>query len=226
MTETYLTGDAGAPDPLHGSMVGGWIAPLDVPAFTRTVLGREAWARPGSAARACELLDWQRLERVLADGSADAIVCADGVRLPWPAPRDWLELRAYFRLGVGLCLRHAERCDVGLACLGNELAEAFERPTQVQLFVTPGGTHGFSWHYDREDVFIVQTAGHKDYMMRENTIERDAAFPPPDFTAFRAETSPLQAATLLAGDFLYIPARWWHMASAREDALSVSIGVG
>jgi ribosomal protein L16 Arg81 hydroxylase len=33
----------------------------------------------------------------------------------------------------------------------------------VQLFVAPAGTHSFGWHYDDEDVYIVQTEGSKDY---------------------------------------------------------------
>jgi ribosomal protein L16 Arg81 hydroxylase len=32
-------------------------------------------------------------------------------------------------------------------------------------------------------------------------------------------------ATLVAGDFLYIPSRWWHMALCKEDALSISVGL-
>ena len=42
---------------------------------------------------------------------------------------------------------------------------------------------------------------------------------------FTAERSQLCAATLIAGDFLYLPARWWHMAVCQEDALSISVGV-
>ena len=48
----------------------------------------------------------------------------------------------------------------------------------VQLFVTPAETHGFSWHYDAEEVFIVQTAGVKDYLLRENTVAASAAAMP------------------------------------------------
>lgn len=74
-------------------------------------------------------------------------------------------------------------------------------------------------------MFIAQTIGVKDYFFRANTIEPEAPFPPRDFGRVRGETSPLMTATLVAGDFLYIPSRWWHMAQCREDSLSISVGV-
>jgi ribosomal protein L16 Arg81 hydroxylase len=93
------------------------------------------------------------------------------------------------------------------------------------VFATPAGTHGFGWHYDLEDVFIAQTAGVKDYYFRPNTVEADTPFPPPDFSGYHKETSPLMTATLVPGDFLYVPSRWWHMALCKEDALSISVGL-
>ena len=207
-------------------MLAEWLAPHTVDELVHTYLHRSAWALPHSARSALGVLDWQVLGEVLsATDHADTIVCARGKPLPFPPPRELVELRAYMRIGVGLVLRHSERCHPKLA----EVAEQFERTmagtAQVQIFVTPGGTHGFGWHYDAEDVFIAQTAGSKDYYFRENTVEADAVFPPRDFSAYRTETSPLHVATLVPGDFLYIPARWWHMAVSRTDSLSISVGV-
>lgn len=207
-------------------MLANWVAPLNVDEFKRGVMQRSALAQPHSAHDALHLLDWATLGEILAaETPADTIVCARGEPLPLPAPRDLTELRAYMRIGVGLAMRHTQRCHARMRAV----ADAFERDlpgeVQVQIFATPAGTHGFGWHYDAEDVFIAQTAGHKDYFFRENTVERDAAFPPRDFTGYHEETSVLQTATLIAGDFLYIPARWWHMALCREDSLSISVGV-
>ncbi|MDB4957003.1 MAG: Cupin 4 [Myxococcales bacterium] len=210
-----------------GSVLRDWIAPLALEGFLEGYLHRSAWAQPASATAAIPLLDWEILGRVLAatNPPPDVIVCAQGKKLDLPPPRDLTEMRAYLRIGVGLCMRHTQRCD---AILGR-VAAGFERDlpgsVQVQIFVTPGGTHGFGWHYDIEDVFIAQTVGIKDYYFRENTVEKLAPFPPRDFFGFQAETAPLQTATLVPGDFLYIPSKWWHMAVCREDALSISVGV-
>jgi 50S ribosomal protein L16 3-hydroxylase len=207
-------------------MLAEWLAPMDVESFRRSFLHRSAWALPHSAESALSVLDWTVLDEVLASRTpADIIVCAQGNMLPFPAPRDLVELKAYMRIGIGLCMRHTQRSHPRLAALAESFAVALPGRVQVQIFVTPAETHGFGWHYDEEDVFIAQVAGIKNYYFRENTVEVNAPFPPPDFTAFHAETSSLHMATLVPGDFLYIPARWWHMAVCREDSLSISVGV-
>lgn len=207
-------------------MLAEWLAPMTVGEFTCGYMHRSAWALPHSAQSAIDVLDWATLDDVLrADPPPDAIVCAKGAALPFPAPRDLDALRAYMRMGIGVCLRHTQRCHPRLELLASAFERALPGTVQIQIFVTPGDTHGFGWHYDAEDVFIAQTAGVKDYFFRANTVEPDAPFPPADFTGVRAETSALQTATLVPGDFLYIPARWWHMAVAREASLSISVGV-
>ncbi len=204
-------------------MLRDWIAPLSLADFRATYFQKGAWAQPGSAKGSLGTLDWDALGRVLSVG-ADTIVCAKGQHLPYPVPRDLDELRAYFRIGVGLGMRFCERADAGLRAVADSFHELPGTP-QVQVFATPAETHGFGWHYDLEDVFIAQTAGVKDYYFRPNTVEADAPFPPKDFSGFRAETSPLMTATLVPGDFLYIPSRWWHMAVCKETALSISVGL-
>jgi len=204
-------------------MLRDWLAPMTLADFRAAHFQKGAWAQPGSAKGSLETLDWPALGRVLAVG-ADTIVCAKGQHLPYPVPRDLDELRAYMRMGIGLAMRHTERADAGLRAVADSFAELPGTP-QVQVFVTPPDTHGFGWHYDLEDVFIAQTAGVKDYYFRPNTVEADAPFPPPDFSGYHRETSPLMTATLVAGDFLYIPSRWWHMALCRETALSISVGL-
>lgn len=178
-------------------------------------------AQPGTALAVRGLLDWRVLDGVLR-GAPETLVVSRGRLLAMPPPRSLEDLAVCFAAGVGVCIPHAERHDPGLA----RLAAAFDDlgAAQVQLFVTPGGTHGFGWHYDDEDVFIAQTAGVKDYYFRANTVA-DQPAGSAMFARFSGETSPLCTATLVAGDFLYLPSRWWHMAICHEDALSISVGV-
>jgi ribosomal protein L16 Arg81 hydroxylase len=75
-------------------------------------------------------------------------------------------------------------------------------------------------------VFIAQTAGAKDYYFRDNSVARQSVLGDQlDFTCVRDERSPIYTTRLLAGDWLYLPARWWHLVKGIEDALSISIGV-
>jgi hypothetical protein len=184
------------------------------------------WRRPHAQASSCEsaasFLDWTVLGRVLAD-RPDAIVVAGGKLMDCQSPRTLDEMNRYLASGIGLCVRHAEKHDDGLA----EVADAFSvfgRP-QVQLFVTAPRTHGFGWHYDDEEVFIAQTTGHKRYFFRANTVTANEAAHGSMFSRFAQERSPMCMTTLISGDFLYLPARWWHVAICEETALSISVGV-
>jgi hypothetical protein len=205
-------------------VLGTWLGDAPVEEFRARALSRTAIARPATARDATRLLTWDVLDRVLAVAcEPDVLVVARGRMLPLPVPRSLATLRGYFAMGVGLCVRHAERCDPGLA----SVAAAFEADlgtAHVQLFVTPGKTHGFGWHFDDEHVFVAQTAGVKDYYFRPNTATTEPASPAA-FQHYGRETSVMATAKLVPGDFLYLPARWWHMALCYDDALSISVGV-
>lgn len=208
-------------------MLESWVASVGLDGFKRDVFRRAAWAQPGTASSALDVMTWQTLGELLGatDPAPDVIVCKNGEPLPFPAPRDLDEVRAYLRMGIGLAMRCTQDCHPKLRAVADAFAALFPGDVQIQVFVTPAGTHGFGWHYDGEDVFIAQTLGRKDYYFREQTVDRDAVWPPPDFQGFHRETSPLQTATLVAGDFLYIPSKWWHMARCHETSLSISVGV-
>jgi 50S ribosomal protein L16 3-hydroxylase len=200
-------------------MLAAWLGTVSVDAFRSEYLRRAPLAQASTVDPA--VLDWPRLAAVLAR-SPDVLVVARGDLLAFPPPTALDELRAYFRMGIGLSLRHTERCLPELQAIAEDFNDIGE--PHVQMFATPGGTHGFGWHYDDEDVFIAQTAGVKDYYFRANTVA-DIPAEPAAFARYPDEPSPLMSATLHAGDFLYLPARWWHMAICKETALSISVGV-
>jgi hypothetical protein len=195
------------------------------PGWIRAHLGPVPIARPAAAAAAVPLLGWNTLGRLLAgEPRPDVLVIARNELLDVPAPQSLPALRALMDRGVGVVLRRAERGDAALAALARSFLAELGGEVHIQVFVTPGGSYGFGWHYDVEHVFIVQTAGVKDYYFRANTVSPPFESPA-DFGRFEDERSPLATARLLPGDWLYIPSRWWHSAKCIEDSLSISIGV-
>jgi hypothetical protein len=208
-------------------MLAKWLAGTSVATFVQDHLQRQPFAAAGTAIAAIPFFDWDVLDRVLrSDPRPDVLVVARGRELDMPAPRDAAGTRALFREGLGLVVRRAERNDVGLAALAESFAGDLPGTVTIQLFATPAQTQGFGWHYDFEDVFIAQTAGAKSYYFRPNTVDADAALgSQPDFTKYEGESSPMHNTRLIAGDWLYIPARWWHVALCEEDSLSISLGV-
>ncbi|AKF09305.1 JmjC domain-containing protein [Sandaracinus amylolyticus] len=207
-------------------MLGEWLAGSSIDRFRAEQLGRAPFASPGTAREAIARFDWDTLDRVLRAPDLDALVVRRGRAEDVALPRDLATLRALFARELGVVVRRAERHDHALAAMAHDLARDVPGEAHVQLFVTPGRSHGFGWHYDAEEVFIAQTAGSKTYYFRRNTIDPDPTpGAQPDFARVREETTPLMSCTLVAGDWLYLPRGWWHVAKAIEDSLSISIGI-
>jgi hypothetical protein len=204
-----------------------WLAPQDLGWFEKNHLQQAPCARPGAAAGAVPLFGWSTLEDVLASRRPlDLLTVTSGRLVDVPAPRTLAGARRLVRAGVSVVIRAAERHDAGLSDLVASFRDALPGEVHVQLYVTPGGTNSYGWHYDFEDVFIVQTAGIKDYYFRANTVAHDTRLGDTlDFTRVRGESSPILSARLVAGDWLYIPAKWWHLVKCAQDALSISVGV-
>jgi 50S ribosomal protein L16 3-hydroxylase len=202
-----------------------WLDASTYEAFLTHRRARRAFAWPRVGAISGQLFDWDRLHHILAHPVApDALITRDGALIDAALPRDAAAARALLDGGCGLVVRRAQRRDEALAELGERLGRELAGTVQIQLFVTPARTRGFAWHYDGEDVLILQTIGSKTYYMRDNTVVADPSRTV-DFARLRDEVSPLQACTLHAGDLLYLPRGMWHMGRADSTALSISLGV-
>jgi 50S ribosomal protein L16 3-hydroxylase len=208
-------------------MLSHWFSPDDPTWFSRTQLGRAPFARPGGAASAIPLFGWAILGDILKRRAPmDLITVAGGRIVEAPVPRSPEDVTALMRAGVSVVIRSAEDHDEGLALLADSFTRELGGEVHVQLYVTPANTASYGWHFDFEDVFIAQTSGTKDYYMRPNTVADEAVLGDPlDFQVIRRESSPISVATLIPGDCLYIPAKWWHLVKCTEDAFSISVGV-
>ncbi len=136
------------------------------------------------------------------------------------------ELLASLAEGWTLFVRHAERFDERIGGVADEFRRAFQRPIDVQLFCTPAQSEGFGWHYDAEEVFLLQTAGRKRYRLRKNTVHPWPLLEGmPEDLGYARERTPTMEVTLAAGDWLYIPSGYWHTTHALETSISLSVGV-
>ena len=95
------------------------------------------------------------------------------------------------------------------------------RRSTSTCIATPGGQYGFGWHYDAEEVFIVQTTGRKLYSLRKNTvnpwpIEENAAFR----HEVRARDHAAGAVRAGCGRLADIPSGYWHMGSRGNGHLA------
>jgi len=201
---------------------------MPVTKFAADYLHRLPLALSGSAQGVCEMGSWEALAAILSAADADVMVVRDGRRYTELRPADLERAKALSRERYTIVVRHAERHHEGLSELARAFEEAFCGPVDVQVFATPPGSAGFSWHYDAEDVFILQTAGEKEFALRKNTVN---PWPleetlPADMQ-YERELMPLMRVSLKPGDLLYVPCGYWHKADAsKSPATAISLAVG
>jgi 50S ribosomal protein L16 3-hydroxylase len=196
--------------------------------FSAEYLHRLPLAQPGTAAEFIPWASWELLGRLL-EHHADAMVVRQGARWTGEVPANLQEARQLCDEGWTILVRHAEQHDPQLKKIADSFHADFHAPVNIHLYVTPAGTHGFSWHYDAEDVFIVQTAGRKEYSLRKNTVNPWPLVETiPADMRYERELMPMMRVELRAGDWLYIPCGYWHKADALPDddaAISLAIGI-
>src|SRR4029079_836950 len=149
--------------------------------------------------------------------------CRSGARTEVP---DAFNARQLFQEGHTISVRHTERVDFRLAELGSLLQQALGGELDVQLFATPAGQFGFGWHYDPEEVFLIQTQGRKTYSLRKNTVNPWPLMETiPVNMRYERELMPVWQCTLEAGDWLYVPNGYWHSAKAETDSITLAVGL-
>lgn len=170
---------------------------------------------------------WSTIEQILADETADVMIVRSNERYTGETPRTLASAQALVAEGYTLLVRHAERQHPGIRQLAEAFRHDFGAPVDVHLYVTPPKSYGFSWHYDAEEVFILQTAGRKEYSLRKNTVNPwPIEETLPHDMQYEREIMPLMQCTLAPGDWLYIPSGWWHRAVAQTDDTAISLAVG
>jgi 50S ribosomal protein L16 3-hydroxylase len=95
------------------------------------------------------------------------------------------------------------------------------------VYLTPDQSQAFGWHYDLEEVFIIQVQGCKEYTVRQNTLNPWPVWDnlPADMRYDREISRVRLTCRLEAGDWLYIPSGWWHMAQTQSASSHLSMRV-
>jgi lysine-specific demethylase/histidyl-hydroxylase NO66 len=135
-----------------------------------------------------------------------------------------------FAEGSTIVLQGLHRLWPPLIEFADQLAADLGHPTQVNAYVTPPSSRGFSPHYDVHDVFVLQVAGEKHWTIHEPVL-RDPLRDQPwndraAEVAAAAEREPVIDAVLRPGDVLYLPRGFLHSARALgQISAHLTIGV-
>jgi ribosomal protein L16 Arg81 hydroxylase len=187
---------------------------------------RAPFAHQGGAESLLALASWEVIERILREPDPDILIARRGEPSASTTPVDLRAARALAARGETLVIRHAERRDPALGALARAFAADFAAPVNIHLYATPAGEHGFGWHYDAEEVFVIQCTGVKRYTLRKNTLHPWPLVETlPADMGFEREVTPVWQCTLAPGDWLYLPSGTWHLARAESDSLSIAVGL-
>ncbi len=165
--------------------------------------------------------------RTLADGD---FTRGGGVGAAIGDQLDDTALLRLFASGHTLVLQGLHRTHPPLLELSQELAADLGHPVQVNAYITPAQSTGFSAHYDVHDVFVLQTSGEKRWRLHPPVHPHPLRDEPwqqrEDAVAAAAGRPAHLEVTLQPGDVLYIPRGWLHAATALGGVSThVTIGV-
>ncbi|MCF6734047.1 cupin domain-containing protein [Blastococcus sp. KM273129] len=134
-----------------------------------------------------------------------------------------------FADGSTVVLQGLHRLWPPLIEFADQLAADLGHPTQVNAYITPPSSQGFSPHYDVHDVFVLQVAGEKHWTIHEPVLPDPLRTQPwgdrAAEVAAAAGRPPVIDAVLRPGDALYLPRGFLHSAEALGE-ISAHLTVG
>jgi lysine-specific demethylase/histidyl-hydroxylase NO66 len=145
--------------------------------------------------------------------------------IPLSATIDVARVAEEFERGATIVIQALHLHHEPLARFARELERDLSEPVQVNAYYTPSSSQGLPVHHDTHDVFCLQVAGDKRWLVYEPVLE----LPLKDQRYARelgAPGEPVLDVTLRPGDMLYLPRGWLHEAlTSDSDSLHLTVGV-
>ena len=221
--------------------LGQLLRPLTVDEFLTNCWGQTFKHVPGVPDKFCHFLPWQTLNEALEQHRLDfprVRLTRDGKRLQ-PAsyinhshPRGkrtavprlrYEKLTQELNSGATLVLDAVDELYEPLRAVAEALELFFHERVQINAYASWRTSRGFDLHWDDHDVFILQVTGRKQWMIHGMTRAYPLAGDPKEP---KPTEPPLWDHILEAGDLLYIPRGFWHVAyPLNEPTLHLTVGV-
>ncbi len=189
-----------------------------------------------------DLLTTEDVERLLESGGlrspAFRLVRADRklrsgdylVDVPWrPAAftrmADVVRVAEAFDEGATLVVQGLHHWWPALGSFCRSLERTLGHPAQANAYYTPRSAQGLPVHHDTHDVFCLQLAGEKRWLVYEPVWELPLKDQRYDRSMGDAG-APVLDVTLQPGDTLYLPRGWMHEAKTSDtDSLHLTVGI-
>jgi hypothetical protein len=129
------------------------------------------------------------------------------------------KVAALFASGHTVVLQALHRTWPALVDFATQLSSDAKHPVQINAYITPAESQGFSAHYDVHDVFVLQVAGEKHWTVHEPVhVDPLRNQPWTDHSqavaAAARDRTPVIDDVLRPGDALYVPRGFLHSAKA------------
>lgn len=137
----------------------------------------------------------------------------------------------HFANGTTIVLQALHRIWPPVIEFATDLRMELGHPVQVNAYVTPPSSRGFSAHYDLHEVFVLQLAGEKRWIVHEPAFEAPLRTQPwterrADVERTVSEQAPILDVVLRPGDALYLPRGFVHAAEALgETCAHLTVGI-
>ena len=137
-----------------------------------------------------------------------------------PDQVDSAKVLAQFAAGATIVLQGLHRLWPPLIDFVRQAVDELGHPVQANAYITPPTNRGFDPHYDVHDVFVLQAAGQKRWIVHEPVHVHPLPSQPwtqyREAIAERVTGDPVIDTVLSEGDALYLPRGWIHSAQALE----------
>ena len=158
----------------------------------------------------CDVSKWTRLERRQNTGLYSVV--------------DREKLFAQFSAGASLIVNASEGSIPSIGRFCNSMEQELKINLQANIYLTPPCEKGFGLHYDAHDIFILQTAGQKQWRLFGHAPQEVLTGEQTVSDCYKSR-EPEQELELRSGDLLYLPAYTVHEAHT-TDSISIHISLG
>jgi len=204
----------------------GLLNPLDTDTFLSQFWGKKAVLIPGGAEKFSSIFNWREVEDALnlcRQNYNGLRLVHDKQGLP---PTAFTDLPGWLNKGATLVLNSVQETDPVLEKLQSALSLDMNTAININAYVSYPAKQGFDTHFDRHDVFILQTEGKKKWRVFNQTapntfplhLQSTGCDTPP------ADMEPYLECEMSEGDVLYIPRGHWHDAISVTPCVHLTVG--
>ena len=156
--------------------------------------------------------------------ASDYLVDVSWRPVPFKGMAEVARVAEAFDSGATLVIQGLHHWWPALATFCRSLEAELGHPAQANAYYTPRAAQGLPVHHDTHDVFCLQIAGEKRWLVYEPVWELPLKNQRYD-AKLGASGAPVLDVTLQPGDTLYLPRGWLHEAKTSDtDSLHLTIG--